>query len=252
MNNDKFIFQDKQYEFPYHYIPHLSYYRNGSYAPFIHRSLKWGFEYITYTSHILNEIEKLSPRSILDIGCGDGALLNSMNFNEDCITTGIDLSEKAISFAKAFSKCASFSCIDVKDINSKYQVVTLVEVLEHIPTEEISTFLNYIDGIIEEDGYFMISVPTDNIPLNKKHFRHYNQSLLNQHIDSNMNLTLVDEKYLYSDSKLLKFLVSIFNNRFFIVNSYFLNNLFWKLHKKFFFFSNKEKGAHLFRVYKKI
>lgn len=46
---------------------------------------------------VLDEIKKLNPKSILD-----GYLLNNLDLN--CEKYGVDLSQKAILFAQAFSK----------------------------------------------------------------------------------------------------------------------------------------------------
>jgi hypothetical protein len=72
ITDSKFVIQASQYEFPYHYLPHFS--ANGT--PRLHRYLAWGLDYLTYTSFVVEQIRQISPRSLLDIGCGDGRLIN--------------------------------------------------------------------------------------------------------------------------------------------------------------------------------
>ena len=96
---------------------------------------------------------------------------------------GIDLSEKAISFAKAFSNGYEFYCKDIFDVKEKFNTVCLIEVIEHIPDGELSSFIDESFKKVDVGGYLIISVPTTVDPVQKKHFRHYDESLLNKHIN---------------------------------------------------------------------
>lgn len=245
--NEKFNHQDNQYLFPYHYIPSFG----PKNTPLLHRVLDWGFEYLTYISFIQEKIKELSPRSILDVGCGDGYLLNHLDIN-GCDKQGIDLSEKAIRFANAFSSNTKFEVKDIFDLKEQYEMISLIEVLEHIPDEILENFVKKINDLTSQNGYFIVSVPTTNEPVHRKHFRHYDDTLLTQHIDNNTDFKIIEEYYIYSNSKILKKIRKLFHNKFYTLNAGPVKRLFWKFHKKYFYYSNKTQGSHLIRIYKKV
>jgi 2-polyprenyl-3-methyl-5-hydroxy-6-metoxy-1,4-benzoquinol methylase len=244
MDNQKFEIQNNQYEFPYHYLAFMD-----DETPQIKKTLSWGFEYLSYINEVLSEIKQLEYKNILDIGCGDGYLLN--NLKTTSTKTGIDLSEKAILFAKAFAKDAKFEIKDLHTINDKYDLITLIEVLEHIPNESIKPFMTKVLNLINTGGYFVISVPTTVKKLNKKHYRHYDEKLLSEHIEKFGNVELVKERRVYKMSKALKFFMSILNNKVWSINSKNTLNFFWKWHIKNNINASAKNGLHIIRIYQK-
>ena len=72
---NKFELQDNQYKFPYH---HISYFREDG-TPIRMRFLRWGMDYLCYMKHIKDMVLELKPASILDVGCGDGYFLRSLD-----------------------------------------------------------------------------------------------------------------------------------------------------------------------------
>jgi cyclopropane fatty-acyl-phospholipid synthase-like methyltransferase len=245
MDNPKFEIQDNQYEFPYHYLAFMD-----KETPQIKRTLDWGFEYLTYMNVVSAEIKKLKFKNILDVGCGDGYLLNNLETDADKL--GIDLSEKAIVFANAFSKDAKFEIKDLFALDTKYDLISLIEVLEHIPNDFVELFMKQVLNLINKDGHFIISVPTTVIPLNKKHYRHYDEQLLSEHIENFSNVELVGEKRVFKMSGLLKFCMRLLNNRIYSINSTYILNRFWKWHLKNNVKADKDTGYHIIRIYKKL
>ena len=244
MDNPKFEIQDKQYLFPYHYLAFMD-----EKTPQIKRTLGWGFEYLTYMNVVIEEIKKLKYKNILDVGCGDGYLLNNLETNADKL--GIDLSEKAIMFANAFAKDAKFEIKDLFTLDTKYDVISLIEVLEHIPNDIVEPFMTQVLSLINKDGHFIISVPTTVLPLNKKHYRHYDEKLLSEHIEKFGNVELVEEKRVYKMPSLSKFYMRLLNNRIWTINAKPILNKFWKWHVKKNINADKKTGYHLIRVYRK-
>jgi len=200
---DKFQLQDDEYIFPYHYLTNLD-----NNIPTIYKRLSWGYEYITYIDFIRNHIEqKLKPNTMLDIGCGDGYLINSFDYDTSKSYKGIDLSERAIGFAKAFSDGHDFECIDLFKINAKFNVVCLIEVLEHIPDDILQTFIAEAFSKVEIGGHMIIAVPTTVDNVHKKHYRHYDESLLKNQCDL-YNFELIEQVRLYKKSSILEDLLS--------------------------------------------
>lgn len=245
MLNNKFDIQNVQYQFPYHYLATL----NGN-TPSIKKEINWGFEYLIYINFILKKLDTLQFNSILDIGCGDGYLLNHLS--KECKKYGVDLSKEAIEFANAFSHSAVFELKDIFDIEQKYDVVSLIEVLEHIPDELVEKFVKKSLELVGHNGYFIICVPTTVVPLHTKHYRHYDETLLSRHINVDNTFELIDEYRVYKESLLLKIITKMINNKLFTINCKFILQLFWKWNISSNEIATTRNGKHLIRIYKKI
>jgi 2-polyprenyl-3-methyl-5-hydroxy-6-metoxy-1,4-benzoquinol methylase len=244
MSSSKFIMQDSQYQFPYHYLAYLD-----RETPQIKRSLNWGFEYLTYMTVVADEISKLPHMTHLDVGCGDGYLLNM--FHSESEKLGIDLSERAIAFAKAFSHDAKFEVVDLFTIDEKYDLVTLIEVLEHIPDDLVDRFIRQVIQLVKRDKYFIISVPTTVLPLNKKHYRHYDETLLSEHVDNNVSVELIKELRVYKTTRVSRLMIRLLNNKFWTINHTQVLNKFWRWHLENNCFADRETGHHIIRIYQK-
>ena len=169
MTEDKFKIQDDLYEFPYHHIPYF----DGNGYGRRYRDLQWGFEYLCYLKYAKEIVESLRPSSVLDVGCGTGRFIGLLG---DSIhrKVGVDLSERAIAFAKAFHAATKdagidFHATDASCIAGDFDVVTAIEVLEHIPDAEVPGFLQTLMSRAKSGGHVLLSVPTTNCPLNRKH-----------------------------------------------------------------------------------
>lgn len=205
--------QESEYAFPYHYIP---YYIGDKFK--IVRILDWGVLYFVYMEYIIGVINKFKPKKILDIGCGDGRLLNYFDEivkDKPELMKGIDISEKAIKFAQAFSHNVVFESMDIADEKEGYECVIMMEVLEHIPTEVIPEFLKNVWDKITVGGKMIITVPSIFIPVDSKHYRHYSiESLLETFENLGVSFNLIKSTYLIKcDSFLVRVLRKIGNNR---------------------------------------
>ena len=185
--------QFRQYEFPYHHIPHVNARGNGNRV----RVLKWGLEYLIYMEHVAELICREGPKSVLDVGCGDGFLLGRLPGTIP-VRVGIDLNERAISFARAFFPEVDFRAQDVAQIGERFDVVCAIEVLEHIPDDHVDAFLGSVAARVKPGGLLVLTVPTTNQPLNPKHYRHYDLDLLKQHAGTGMpHMRLENARYFY-------------------------------------------------------
>lgn len=96
-------------------------------------------------------VHDFSPKTLLDAGCAKGFLVECLR-NEGVNAFGIDTSEYAISNAyeliKDYCRVASIS----DPLDSKYDVIISIEVLEHMEKSEsemaIANLCNYTDKIL--------------------------------------------------------------------------------------------------------
>ncbi len=104
-------------------------------------------------TNLLSKITEGTDRSILDIGCGTGSLLQSLKVNS-WNTKGIEPNEGAR--ARAEEKgvtCFSHS----KQLNEKFDVISMWHVLEHVPNLEIQ--FNELKRLLNSKGKVIIAVP---------------------------------------------------------------------------------------------
>lgn len=220
--SDRFSLQDAQYEFPYHYLPHLA----GGHARRT-RSLRWGREYLCYLLYLADRVRALAPASLLDVGCGDGRLLSILvEHVAEC--HGVDLSTSAIRFARAFVPKAHFAERAADSLERTFDVVTAIEVLEHIPDDGVAAFLRTLAARCRPGGTVLLSVPTTNVPLNRKHYRHYDEALLRQQLaDSGAPLLVRDVDFVYRQPGWLRWLDRATDNRHFRLEITALDRALW-------------------------
>jgi SAM-dependent methyltransferase len=234
--------QERLYSFPYHYLPTLD--ESGTIA--IHKFLSWGLDYLTYMSFAVDLItHRMETLSLLDVGCGDGRLLNMV---EGCVPhrVGVDLSERAILFAKAFNPDARFIVGDLSSVPGQFQTVTLIEVMEHIPDEKYPEFINKVAEKTRPDGRLIVSVPTTNVPLNRKHYRHYNLPLLRQHLSSTFSI----ESHWFLSRRGWRFRLWnwLLQNQIGIILPRIWRRAVWKLHRRYTYMASPNDGKHLLAV----
>ena len=236
---NKFDVQASQYVFPYHYLPAV----DESGAVSLHKDLSWGLDYLTYMSFVANYItDVLKANSLLDVGCGDGRLL-SMLLGKVPKLTGVDLAEQAVLFARAFNPHLTIHLKDVSDIPGKFDVLTLIEVMEHIPDDGYPDFVNRVAEKLEQDGRLLVSVPTTNTPLNKKHYRHYDLALLSEQLSS--RFCIEDFWYLTKQGLRYSILSRLLKNRLMIVTPKPWRRLIWRLYKNNCYTADENNGLHL-------
>lgn len=235
--------QDEQYIFPYHYIPGLE---NGELS--IGSGSSWGMEYISYIDFIVNIVKGLKFKTLVDIGCGDGRMLFELKktIKKDKLV-GIDYSEKAILLAQAMCSGVSFIHRDIIKSKTiiKAEVVTLVETLEHIPLEQVSTFLESTANHLKRGGTLIITVPLDTVPVNEKHYQHFNLRLLKKYLEKHF----VIKKHFYVNRKnndiRLVFLNFVLSNSFYILNNKKVLTSIYRYYKKSLFMGSYSQSQRI-------
>lgn len=112
---------------------------------------------------ILNEIISLDTHSVLDVGCGNGAFVNTLirtfpdRFDR---VVGMDTSEEALKYVRTERLKGTVSKIPFED--KSFDLVTCLEVLEHLPYEEYKKGLQELQRL--SSRYILITVPNSEYP----------------------------------------------------------------------------------------
>lgn len=102
-----------------------------------------------------------APRGlrVLDIGCGAGVLTSGL-----CrygTVTGVDLSGPAIELAAELEPRARFLTGRVQelDLGSGFDLVTMFDILEHVPTDERPALFALLDSLLGPGGWLVLTTP---------------------------------------------------------------------------------------------
>lgn len=242
---DKIKRQSDEYAFPYHHIPYED--KNGIKS---FRQLRWGYEYLAYIKHTKKIIETLNPASLCDVGCGDGKLLSILSRKIDLM--GVDLDNRATLFAQAFNPDIKILCDDISNVHKQFDCVTAIEVIEHIPDCNMELFMKALFCLIKPNGYLVISVPTNIIPCNKKHFRHYEyETLKNDLLKSGTSFSVEETTYFWRETRLYKIWLRFLSNKHWYIHINCLAKYFEKYCSKKCEQATVKSGKHLILVIKK-
>ena len=242
-SENKFNMQAGQYSFPYHYIPQIT--EDGTGTRF--RSLAWGLEYLCYQNHVLRTVMDLGATSALEVGCGDGHLINNLSSIPKRL--GVDLEPKAIELARALGKDAKFQCMDARQLDEQFDVVMAVEVLEHIPDDDVPGFLQTLVDRTRPGGHVIITVPTTVLPLNPKHFRHYDEAILSEQLHPQLSrLKDIKMSRVYREPWWLSFYLKATLNRFWIWEIAPMRRLIWRAVLRHCELAGTRDGRHLVLV----
>ena len=176
--------------------------------------------------------------------------LINKNENE---TYGVDISKKALTFAKLFCNDNNNKIFfeGINNLNqSEFDFIVATEVLEHIHEDELPGVIKDISEIIKKDGYFLVTVPSVvRQPMPKKHYRHYTLNLLKDHISE---FFVIEEVFYLNKKSFFTSLVRrLLHNKIFTLNSSYLNKIITKIYKKYLFFGNEKNGLNIALILKK-
>jgi len=227
------VIQESQYVFPYHYIPSFE---NGHFCQ--HLYWPWGFRYIGGIKLVLSILEGINFESLVDIGCGDGRFLREVNKRyRGKVLLGIDYSLRAIHLARAMNPDLNYECMDIckeKSVKQIFDVVTLVEVLEHIPIDLINDFTHNLAGFQKTGGKLIITVPHKNKSVQAKHYQNFDTVTLRKLTETYYEV----ENIIFFDkiSPIFRRLMKGFlHNSIFILNNHFLLDTLFKIYLRHFY-----------------
>lgn len=113
-----------------------------------------------FHSEIVRLVDLVEPATILDLGCGEGYVLQHLaEAGIGAALTGVDLSSQAVAAAR--TRMGSLAEIIEGDVNElgpslgRFDLVMMLEVLEHL--EEPDSILDLLGELT--DSYVILSVP---------------------------------------------------------------------------------------------
>lgn len=244
---DKASLQEQEYMFPYHYIPQIR--QDGAFSSI--QFLDWGYDYLCCVKHIAEVIVSLSPRSMLDVGCGDGRLIHELQTKVERLV-GIDFSERSLHFARGFNALGDFLHVDLDGISEEFDLVSAIEVLEHIPDQGVSDFLQKLSLRVKRGGYLLLSVPSIAFPLTPKHYRHYTLELLEEQVaKAQLPVMKVSAEYIVRACPLLKRIMRLTMNRYLSLEVRFLQKMIWRYVWNNLRVADEKTGGHLLVCFRK-
>jgi len=161
--------QEEEYRLPYHY---KDIFAAGQ-----------SVERNSIFSFIVETFRRAGKDHVIDVGCGDGRFCF---FAKDYIRIeGLDISERALVWARAFNPEITFHSKQIEDLNlhGVFEGAVALEVLEHIPDDEIPAFIEGIKTVVRDDAVIIFTVPSVRKPLEQKHFRHYSETALRETLE---------------------------------------------------------------------
>ncbi|MFQ5525881.1 MAG: class I SAM-dependent methyltransferase [Thermoanaerobaculia bacterium] len=206
--------QEAEYRFPYHHVPRLS---GAGFTQSV--SVRWGYLYWSYLSFVLSVIEKLEPASLLDVGCGDGRLVSEVRERIPAIgALGIDTSARAVALARAMNSGGEFRSGKLGEpgfVTETFDVITLVEVLEHVPPAGLPSLRQALARSLAAEGRLVATVPTENMGQHPKHYQHFSLDSLVAALAPDFELE--SATYLNRQSRLCKVFDRLLTNRYYAV-----------------------------------
>ena len=202
----------------------------------------WGYRYLGRLKVVFDLLDKLEFRSLLDIGCGDGRFLREIRLAYPNLKlTGIDSSEKALDLAKQMNPELEFEQRDILDspLETKWDVITLLEVIEHVPPSTLPDFMMSACGMLNPGGHLIITVPHLNEKLIPKHYQHFSLEKLRTLLPPGFK---EQEAFLFDRvSPSMKIFLKMMggSGMFYIISHQGLNNLLYNYYIKKCLYSDK-------------
>ncbi|MCL4549892.1 MAG: class I SAM-dependent methyltransferase [Bacteroidetes bacterium] len=112
-------------------------------------------------------IDDFGKKSVLEIGCAEGGLLEVMESNGN-YAVGIELSAERAEIAKQKNSKLNVIVGDITDpkllekLNKKFDLIIIREVIEHVQNKTAA--FDNLNALLNENGYLFISFPPKRSP----------------------------------------------------------------------------------------
>jgi len=116
-----------------------------------------------YFNNIVKLLKLKKSSKILEIGFGNGSFLGyavSQNFNYDGVESNENLVDLAID-----NNFSAYTSLDKIDTETKYDLIILFDVIEHINADEVEKFFKEMNDHLEETGLIFLRFPNGSSPL---------------------------------------------------------------------------------------
>jgi len=117
----------------------------------------------TYFNNIVKLLKLKKSSKILEIGFGNGSFLGyavSQNFNYDGVESNANLVDLAID-----NNFSAYTSLDKIDRETKYDLIILFDVIEHINADAVEEFFKEMNLHLEETGSIFLRFPNGSSPL---------------------------------------------------------------------------------------
>jgi len=197
--------QEAKYAFPYHYLEN--------------RSSISGIVYFAYLLRARKLLLSHPAGRVLDAGCGDGRFVAFVHeAAPQCRIEGLDYSESALAFARIYNPQTSFTCADVSAAAwppGTFDVVTLIEVVEHIIPDQLAAMLAACGRLLAPGGAIIITTPTTNErKMSKAHYQHCTRATITD-VLSKAGLRVASIEGNFRDSAIQRLFQGLVQNRLF-------------------------------------
>lgn len=159
---------------------------------------------------ILNWLKPLQFKTVLEVGCGQGYLLDQIAEKFGCQCLGTDIAQSVILDNQKRNTPHQFAVLDVENeaLDQKFDLIIASEVIEHI-----NDYQKAIANLAKmSNRYILITVPSAKVfPIDKKvgHFRHYQPRDLIGELDKNGFKTIKWIKWGFPFHTLYKHLINL-------------------------------------------
>ena len=116
-----------------------------------------------YFNNIVKLLKLKKSSKILEIGFGNGSFLGyavSQNFNYDGVESNENLVDLAID-----NNFSAYTSLDKIDIETKYDLIILFDVIEHINADAVEEFFKEMNVHLEKTGSIFLRFPNGSSPL---------------------------------------------------------------------------------------
>ena len=108
-------------------------------------------------------VEHLNPTSVLDVGCGTGALLAELSGQGVGLTRGLEHSEAGIDVCRQRGVVVTPFDLEAREsaeVEDVYDVVASMEVGEHLPARVADRYVDLLAGRVRPGGWLVFTAAT--------------------------------------------------------------------------------------------